>query len=359
VKILQLVPVWEAVPPKTYGGIEQVVASLCIELAKRGHTVFISCSDDSQIIKTHPNIIQICKGQESIRMLDLPLEEKKKIVREHVLKSVQEARKLGVDIVHNHSSEEGMEAVLEYGLPALTTLHNLPIPSNPVWKSYSQYYNTISNAQCSLVPTTPGRWVGTVYHGIPVREFPYKKDKRKGKYLFFIGRFSRAKGAHIACRVARATGLPLILAGKIDKDLPEDVEYFYREVEPYIDGKQITYVGELGEEKKYYFSNAIATLAPIRWQEPFGLVMIESFATGTPVIASPYGAAPEIIENGKTGFLAKTEEEMKEATERLGEIEPNACRSTAEQRFDVSIMVDKYERLYERVLNGSSFSFVE
>jgi glycosyltransferase involved in cell wall biosynthesis len=179
---------------------------------------------------------------------------------------------------------------------------------------------------------------------IVVDEFPFRAEK--DDYLLWIGRFSPDKGPHRAIAAARESGAGLVLAGPVQ---PGQEEFFARDVEPHLDGDRVRYIGEVGEEKCELYAGARAFLMPIRWPEPFGLVMTEAMACGTPVIAFPEGSAPELVADGETGFVVGDEHEMAAAVGRLGEIDPTRCRERARERFDVAAVAEAYEGVYEAV----------
>lgn len=348
--ILQLVPSWEDVPPAAYGGIEQVVAELCHALARRGHMVSVSATADSKIGGTHENITVLPGSERSLRRQDLPMDVKEKMAHEHVFDAWRQAQFLNVDVVHNHASEDGMEASFDNTMPILTTVHNLPT-RHAVWEEYAGHYATISNRARSVIPAkTKGQYAGTVYNAIDVGTFPFQKNGTRD-FLFWIGRFAPVKGPHVAIEVAKRTGLRLVLAGKVDADVPEDEAYFEQEIKPHLDQDRIMYVGEVNDtRKRKLYRKAIATLMPINWEEPFGMVTIESLACGTPVIAFARGALPEVIRDGETGFLVDTVDEMVEAVWRLPDINRINCRQDMQARFDADVMAAEYEAAYRKTI---------
>jgi glycosyltransferase involved in cell wall biosynthesis len=181
-----------------------------------------------------------------------------------------------------------------------------------------------------------------------VADFPFRDDK--DDYLLWIGRLDDDKGPQRAIAAAREAGAPLVLAGPVQ---PGQDDFFEREVEPYLDGERVRYIGEVGDEKRDLYAAARALLMPIRWPEPFGLVMTEAMACGTPVIAFPEGSAPELVLDGETGFVVEDEHAMAEAVGRLDEIDPARCRSIMEERFDLAPVAEAYERAYELVAQGA------
>lgn len=191
-------------------------------------------------------------------------------------------------------------------------------------------------------------YAATVYNGIDTDSHRFYPEPQQPPYLAFLGRMSPEKGPHIAIEVAKRAGIPLKMAGKVDA---VDVEYFESQVKPHIDGKQIEFLGEANHfEKNQLLGGALAMLFPIAWREPFGLVMVESMAAGTPVIAMSLGSVPEVILDGKTGFVCNSVEDFVNAIARLGEIDRRACRAHVEQNFSVKSMVDGYEAVYQKIL---------
>ncbi|MBU6389493.1 glycosyltransferase family 4 protein, partial [Patescibacteria group bacterium] len=205
---------------------------------------------------------------------------------------------------------------------------------------------SISHAQAQLNPELP--FVATVYNGIRVDRFDFNGSP--GEYVVFLGRISPEKGTRQAILAAQKAGVPIVLAAKVDT---VDRAYFNLEVKPLIDNDQVQYVGEVDhEQKNRILRNARALLTLIQWEEPFGLVMAEAFACGTPVIAIPRGSVPEIVEDGKTGFLVKDVDEAAEAIRKVDQIDRQACRKVAEERFSTEIMVDNYVKAYQQVIEG-------
>jgi glycosyltransferase involved in cell wall biosynthesis len=255
------------------------------------------------------------------------------------------------DIVHNHAGEEVM--AISHLLPdilVLTTMHCVITPhTRRVWDNYQGYFNSISWSQRRLMPEVrAGRFAGVAYNAIDVASFPFQNEKRD--HLLFLSRMSPEKGPTLAIEVARRTGRRLVMAGKIDA---KDRDFFAGEVEPLIDGEQIIFKGEADSVlKRELYREASCVLMPIEWDEPFGLVMPEAMACGTPVIVFNRGAAPEIVEHGETGFVVDTLDEMVCAVGRLQTIDPAYCRARAEQRFDAPIMARRYLEIYESIIGA-------
>jgi glycosyltransferase involved in cell wall biosynthesis len=250
------------------------------------------------------------------------------------------------DIVHNHAGVEGLALAASSRTPVLTTNHNPFISQvQTIWDAYPWAHNALSTASAATFPSRGA--MPPIHHGIDVESYPF--GERPDGYLLFLGRFSPEKGGARAIAAARAADRPLVLAGKVDT---ADADHFAAEIEPHIDGDQIRYVGEADyDAKRKLLGGADALLFPIQWDEPFGLVMIEALASGTPVIGLRRASVPEVVEDGVTGFVVDDVDAMVAAIGRLGEIDRAVCRQRAERRFNVARMVDDYERHFETVLD--------
>jgi glycosyltransferase involved in cell wall biosynthesis len=343
-RVLQLAPIWETVPPPAYGGTETVVSCLTEELVRRGVDVTLAASGDS---RSEAELFSVFPY--SLRphgLIDEPLQYS--IM--HVALALKYARDF--DIIHNHNgppSELGMALSHLVQVPMLTTLHNNLVKETEfIWSNYTGWYNTISRTQFEMNPCMPkARFAGVVHNAIDVDSFPF--ETKKDDYALFIGRFAPEKAPHLAIEAARLAGVRLLMAGKVA--VREEQEYFDALVKPHIDGRQVEFLGEAdGPTKRELYRRARCLLAPIQWDEPFGLVMIESMACGTPPIAIDRGAAPEIIEDGVCGFLVKDVEEMARAIARVDGIEPWDCRRRVEDRFSPAALADNYLSLYERII---------
>jgi glycosyltransferase involved in cell wall biosynthesis len=339
-RILEVAPLWERVPPPAYGGTEAVVGLLTDELAKRGHDVVLRASGDSitlaELRSVYPRSLRTAEGVGSTIPYEIT----------HVADALRDAP--AFDIIHNHVGEMLMAFAELVDVPMLTTTHgNLTPDSRFIWQRYRGFYNTISGAQARYITGFPhARYVGVVHNAIDVQTFPFRAKKEA--YLLCLARVSPEKGTHTAIEVARRLDMPLIIAGKVDR---VDEEYFRTVVEPQIDGRQIRFYGEADNAaKRELYAGARVLLTPIDWEEPFGLVMPEAMACGTPVIAFARGAAPEIVVNGETGFLVRTIDEMVEAVRHVDEIDPWRCREHVERHFDAPVMASGYLAAYERVL---------
>ncbi len=344
-RILQIAPLWETVPPPAYGGTEAVVHLLVEELVRQGHDVTLCASGDSRT-SAH---LQSCYPV-SLRTAD-GIECRTVYAWQHAALSLEDAERY--DIIHNHAGEDVMAlSHLVRGVPMLTTMHCLITPDTKiVWDNYKGYYSTISWSQRNGMPLVRGgAFAGVAYNGIDVDSFPFQAEK--GGYLLFLSRMSEEKGPQLAIEVARRTGRRLVMAGKVDD---KDRDFFASVVEPLIDGEQIVFLGEAdGAFKRELYRSAFCVLMPIMWDEPFGLVLTEAMACGTPVIVFNRGAAAEIVEHGETGFLVDNVDEMARAVDRVSTIDPAYCRAHVKRRFDAPVMARRYVDIYQSILETGS-----
>ena len=341
-RIAQVAPLYEPVPPPRYGGTERIVSYLTEELVRRGHDVTLFASGDS---RTAARLVAVTE-----RALRLDPGSRDALAANF-------SRELGrvfgnadaFDVIHCHVDYLAYPFCRLVRTPTLHTLHGrLDLPYlGPVFQDFPDVpLVSISNAQRAPLSSLDLSWAGTVYHGLPLDRFPFVTQP--GDYLAFLGRLSPEKQPEVAIEVARRTGVPLRIAAKIDAN---DREFVDRVVRPLLDDPLVEFVGEVEDERKAAFlGNARALLFPIDWPEPFGLVMIEAMACGTPVIARPCGSVREIVEDGRTGFVADTTDELVEAVKRIDTIDRAECRRHVEQRFSVARMVDDYETLYRRAI---------
>jgi glycosyltransferase involved in cell wall biosynthesis len=335
-KIAQVAPLFESVPPKAYGGTERVVSYLTEALAAQGHDVTLFASGDSattaRLIPVWPKALRLSGiGHNGIAPHMLLLEE-------------VAARADCFDVMHFHVSELHLPLARRLDTAHVTTLHGrLDLPGlAPLYREFLDIpLVSISHAQ--RTPIAWAGWAGTVYHGLPHELLRF--DPRPGQYLAFLGRISPEKRLDRAIAVAKAVGMPLRVAAKVDD---ADRDYFEREIRHLLDDPAIEYIGEISERQKGEFlGGAAALLFPIDWPEPFGLVMIEALACGTPVVAFRCGSVPEVIEHGVTGFVVSTIDEAIAATRAVGSLDRRRCRSAFERRFSASRMVSDYVRIYE------------
>jgi len=345
-KILQIAPLWETVPPPAYGGTEVVVHILVEELVRRGHEVTLCASGDSRTSAR----LQAVYSRSLRTAKDLAV--KHPYTWLHAALSLRNARQF--DIIHNHAGEEVMAlSHLVPDVPMLSTMHCLITPDTKIiWDHYPSYYNTISWSQRQLMPEIRGGvFAGVVYNAIDVPSFPFQAEK--DDYLLFLGRISLDKGPHLAVEVARRAGRRLVMVGKVDPN-PIDQEYFATLVAPLIDGEQVVFLGEADARlKRELYRDAHCLLAPITWDEPFGLVLAEALACGTPVVVFRRGAAPEVVQDGETGFVVETLDEMVRAIDLVPHIDPWVCREHVARNFDAPVMAENYLRTYEAILSGA------
>jgi len=340
-RIAQVAPLYESVPPKLYGGTERIVSYLTEELVQNGHDVTLFASGDSQ------SSARLRPGSE--RALRLDAECKDPIAR-HLTMLEQVAREASeFDLIHYHVDYLHFPVTRRTPQRHLTTLHGrLDLPE--LAPLYREYWDMplVSISDSQREPLSWANWLGTVQHGLPETLYPFQEEP--GSYLAFLGRMSPEKGCHQAIEIARCSGLPLKIAAKIGDHT--DREYFESFICPRLSGSGVEFLGEISEQEKGAFlGGARALLFPISWPEPFGLVMIEAMACGTPVIAFPCGSVPEILEQGVTAHLGTTAPDLIAAVARIGEIDRRRCRETFEQRFSSARMTADYEELYARILS--------
>lgn len=352
-RIAQLAPPFEAIPPRAYGGTERVVSVLTEELVRRGHHVTLFASGDSQTAARLVPTTEVALWRRS------GAHDPQAWVSMAMDKVYRRAHEF--DVIHNHLDYQAFPAARATpGTPTLTTLHGrLDLPHWPrVFHQFAEMpLVSISDAQ--RLPSPTASWAATIHHGLDLR--PFEFHPRPGKYLAFLGRISPEKGLDTAIAVARRVGMPLKIAARMPLDQPNNAEAqrdwrYYRElIEPHLSDPGIEYVGEATEATKSEFlGNAAALLFPIRWPEPFGLVMIEALACGTPVIALRCGSAPEVIEDGVTGFVVDDEAGLVHAVGRLPELSRRDCRMVAETRFSAATMAEQYERVFRSLLGQTA-----
>ena len=341
-RIAQIAPLAESVPPKLYGGTERVVSWLTDELAELGHEVTLFASGDSQ---TKAKLVPVCP-----RALRLAKPRNDPTAAQSALIEAVARRAHEFDVVHAHIDWLHLPILIRAGVPFLTTLHgrlDLPGLSEMIKLFPAAPYVSISDNQ--RIPLAGANWLSTVYHGMP--EKLLKPSFSPGHYLAFLGRLTHEKGAHVAIRIAQATGIPLRIAAKVPRD---QRSYFKEHLEPLVDGKNIQLVGEVDDRRKQDFlENAAALLFPIDWPEPFGLVMIEAMACGTPVIAFRAGSVPEVIEDGVTGFIVKSEEEAVRAVGLVEKLKRRKIRQIFQRRFTARRMANDYVDIYRQLADDS------
>jgi glycosyltransferase involved in cell wall biosynthesis len=348
VRIAQVAPLLEQVPPTKYGGTERVIHSLTEELVHRGHDVTLFASGDSTTSARLEPIVERAIWHHPNLRDHLPF-----VIAE--LQTVLD-RADEFDIIHSHLDYLGFPFARGSSTPWVHTLHGrMDLPE------YQQLYRSFGDASVVSIsnnqrrPVPFANWVATVYNGVPVDEYPFEPSA--GDYLAFVGRIAPEKNLHVAIEVALRTEIPLKIAARMP--LPQslspndgdDWAYYEEHVKPRLDNPLIEYVGEVDEhQKQVLLRNAAALINPVNWPEPFGLVMAEALACGTPVIAKRAGSVPEIVEDGRTGFICDSALEMILACDRLSEIDRSECRQSAERRLSSSEMTRGYLNVYERAI---------
>jgi len=338
-RIAQVAPLSESVPPKFYGGTERVVSYLTEEMVRQGHEVTLFASGDSN---TRANLVAVCDRALRVDTRCIDQLAHHVLMTEKVLQRSSE-----FDIIHWHIDYLHFPLSRRHSYSQLTTLHGrLDLPDLvPLYEEFKEMpVVSISDAQRTPLPWA--NWQGTVYHGVPTK--PYKFVERPGEYLAFLGRICPEKRVDTAIEIAKRVGMPLKIAAKVDK---VDEEYFAERIKSLLEHPLVEYVGEIDEgEKSDFLGHAAALLFPVDWPEPFGLVMIESLACGTPVIAHNRGSVPEVIEPGVTGFICNDVDDSVRAVRCLPTLSRKHCREVFDKRFTVSRMVEDYIKLYEKII---------
>jgi len=338
-RIAEVAPLYESVPPKGYGGTERVVSWLTEELVRLGHDVTLFASADSM---TTARLVPCCA--ESLRLSSGCVDQ---LAHHMVLLEKVLQQKHKFDLIHFHVDYLHFPVSSRERYSHVTTLHGrLDIPDLvPLYQIYSDMpVISISDAQRDPLPHL--NWQGTVHHGFPPET--YTCNTKPGKYLAFLGRTSPEKGLDRAIEIAQRAGMPLKIAAKIDK---VDQEYFDSCIRPLLNSSDIEFLGEIGyPAKDEFLGGAAALLFPISWPEPFGIVMIEAMACGTPVIAYPFGSVPEVVKHGVSGYIVNDLQAAVDAINRLDKVERKKVRKYFEQNFTASRMTQDYLRIYERRL---------
>jgi glycosyltransferase involved in cell wall biosynthesis len=337
-KVAQVAPLTEAVPPKFYGGTERVVAYLTNALIELGHEVTLFASGDSEtkakLVPIWPRALRL---DSSVRDPFAPVF----MELETVARCAHE-----FDVIHAHLDYFGYPLLRRLGVPSVTTLHGrLDLPELPPLYDLYGDIPVVSISDSQRAPLPQANYVATVPHGLP--KDLLRRGSGSGGYLAFLGRISPEKAPDAAIRIAAKAGLPLKIAAKIDR---VDEEYFKTMIEPLLTLGEIEFIGEIAENQKQDFlGNAAALLFPIQWREPFGMVMIEAMACGTPVVAFENGSVPEVLENGLTGFIVRSEEQAVEAVGRIGVLARDRIRAEFDRRFTAHHMAQNYLKLYSRL----------
>lgn len=343
-RIAQIAPIVERVPPKKYGGTERVIHALTEELVKKGHDVTLFASGDSQtsakLISVYPRPLREIKienlyGANAWTLLNIGLAYK---------------MQNEFDIIHDHNNDISLPVANLSSTPVVMTIHGA---FNTNVKKIFQVLNqvnivTISHAQSAPLPNL--NYVGNVYNGLNMEDYEFSDMPEN--YLLFVGRISMEKGVHYAIEVSQQLDIPLVIAAKLDSQAPHDLAYFRDYVEPKLSDR-IRWVGEVDDtQRNQLMSKAYCFLHPITWVEPFGLTLIEAMACGCPVVAFNKGSIPEIIKEGETGFIVRDIKEMIEAVVNIGNIDRYNCRKYVLEKFNAKQMADGYEKIYKEVLEN-------
>lgn len=359
-RIAQIAPPWIPIPPKNYGGTENVIYHLVEEQVAQGHDVTLFAPGDA---KTSAKLVSFYP--KSLLKSGVPWTMHLKAYY-HLYKAVEYIKGHRFDIVHTHLSSSSdmylFPLTAQLATPHVTTLHSVfpfdrDARSNRTGDADSYYMEwapflpmvAISESARQHVPY-PLHFVGIVHHGLYMQDFQLKK-RRIGDHFAWLGRFMPEKGAHLAIEAAKRAQVPLVVGGIIDRHSKISMDYFEQVIKPQIGKDQITYIGPVNmREKNTLFGRARGFLNPIEWEEPFGMVMIEAMALGCPVISFARGAAPEIIADGQTGYLVNTIDEMVSAIPKIDEIDREAVRKYVEERFSSQVMAKNYVEIYKQVI---------
>ena len=340
-RIAQVAPLVESVPPKHYGGTERIVSYLTEELVRAGHEVTLFASGDSV---TSAELIPVCRRsfRQNKRATDYLSREV--LLMDHVMQRADQ-----FDLIHFHTGCLHYLISRQLKVPHVTTLHGR-LDTPEYIRLYERFRDlpmiSISNAQ--RAPWPCANWEATIYHGLPHDLFRFHPEP--GGYLAFLGRASPEKRVDRAIQIAKLVGMPLKIAAKVD---PADRRYFKREIEPLLNDPHIQWLGEISDkDKDEFLGKAYALLFPIDWPEPFGLVMIESMACGTPVIAYACGSVAEVMDHGETGFVVNDMDQAVEAVRHVRDLSRARCRQVFDKRFAASRMANDYINVYTRLVDS-------
>ena len=343
-RVAVLAPPWISVPPPGYGGIEAVVALLCEGLVGHGHEVTLFAAPGSCSVARVRPLLEDAHPHE----IGSSLYES-----DHVACAWEEIesaaeRGLPFDVVHDHSGFTALAMADRVDVAVVHTIHGpFDRETAPFYRRHGRKARLVALSRTQADSAPAGvRIADLVSNPIAVDRWPLRTEKQN--YLLWIGRMDPVKGAHRAIEAARLAGRTLVLAGPVQTG---QEQYFREQIQPHVDDRRVHYVGEVaGAPKQQLYANAAALLMPVRWREPFGMVMVEALACGTPVIAFPQGAAAEIVLDGENGMLVADEADMAGAVERLASIDPKRCRASVAERYDVSVTVAGYEHVYRRAI---------
>jgi glycosyltransferase involved in cell wall biosynthesis len=341
VKIAQVAPLYESVPPHAYGGTERVVSYLTEALVEMGHDVTLFASGDSV---TSASLVSVVP-----RGLRLDPRKPDPLVWHTIMMDMVLKAAPSFDVIHFHTDVLQLALVGHCETPCVSTAHGrLDLPDlKPLFRRFPRHpMVSISASQRKPLPWL--NWRATVHHGLPMGL--YSVQPQPADYFAFVGRISPEKRADRAIEIAKACGTPLRIAAKVD---PADQAYFESTIKPLLDDPLVSYVGEIGDEAKNDFiGKARALLMPIDWPEPFGLVMIEAMVCGTPVIAYSHGSVPEILDHGVTGFIVENQEQAIAAARNIARIDRRRCRQVFEQRFAARVMARRYLEVYRQLVDA-------
>ncbi len=354
-RIAMLAPISWPLPPSGYGPWEQVAYNLTEELVKLGHDVTLFAAggtkSSAKVVTTSQHAFSTWPEPERSRkreydpttgLLEGP-PDPRALEQLHIAVCMERAAGGEFDVVHSHLHIHALVFGRLINCPLVTTLHGATWvrAAHPVFTTYKDLpFVSISNAERQMLPEL--NYVATVYNGICLEDFPI--ELQKDDFLLFAGRLSPEKGPDLAVEIARRSGRRLLMAGMIE---PQYRDFYDEKVKPHVDGRQVEYLGLLSQkELAPFYRKAAGVLFPINWCEPFGLVAVEAQASGTPLIATRFGALPEIIVEGETGFVVDSIDEAVKATEKLGSLSPAACRANAETRFSATAMAKGYDTVY-------------
>ncbi len=343
-RIAQIAPIAERVPPKKYGGTERVIYALTEELVKRGHEVTLFATGDSQtsakLVSVFPTSLREAKTKDLYGMNTYS----------SMNNGLAYAMQKEFDVIHDHNPHLGLAAANIATTPVVMTWHG---PYNQEMQEYFRLLNRVNLVSISKSQALRANlpFAGNVYNGLDMQNYPF--SAKPNDYLLFVGRIDVEKGTHIAIDVAVRLKKKLIIAAKLDDDIPHIHNYFVRQIKPRLARHKdlVQWVGEVDEpQRNELMKNALCLLHPVTWPEPFGLVLIEAMACGTPVVALNLGSIPEVVEHGKTGFVAKNFGELLEGVRNIGTINRTYCREYALNRFSAKQMAIGYESVYQQVI---------
>lgn len=342
-RIALLSPPWIPVPPRGYGGIEWVVSLLAEELVQRGHDVTLFATGDSQTAAKLEYVFDVGPVEKMHQALPYSMHVG------HAFRRFKAAEEAGgpFDVIHDHTAWLALSFAPLLRTPVVHTLHGAAIAEErDFFRGVRDHATFVAISRYQTTTFTEIDIAAVVPNAVDVESYPFRKDK--DDYVLCLGRIARDKAQGLAIEAAKQAGIKIVLAGKVDPG--DDAAYFEEAILPHVDGENVVFEGEVPDgRKRDLFAGARAFLFPIQWDEPFGLVMIEAMACGTPVIAFPRGAAGEVVADGVSGFLVGSVDDMVRAIGRLDAISPEETRRYVHERFSPAVMTDGYERVFEQV----------